>query len=113
MEGKTVIRISAIPFALMYGAVSAVIGLIIGIFFAIFWTPIFSSMNSMPGYTGLPWGYFGILFGVGAIVIFPIMMFASGLIQGLIIAVLYNFLAPRIGGIKLYFQEETRSPTPQ
>lgn len=43
---------------------------------------------------------------------YPIIMFVSGLIQGLIVAVLYNFLAPRIGGIKVYFQEESRVPTP-
>jgi uncharacterized membrane protein YkgB len=113
MEGKTVIRIPAMPFALMYGAVSAVIGLIVGVFMAIFWTSIFSFTTSIPGYTGPSWTGFGILFGVGAIVLFPIIMFVSGLIQGLIIAVLYNFLAPRIGGIRLYFQEDTRSPTPQ
>ena len=113
MEGKTVIRLSAMPFALMYGAISAVIGFIIGVFMAIFWTSIFSFTTSIPGHTAPPWTGFGILFGVGAIVFFPILMFAFGLVQGLIIAALYNFLAPRIGGIKLYFQEDTRSPTPQ
>ena len=113
MEGKTVIRIPALPFGLMYGAVSAVIGLIVGIIFATFWTSIFSFMTSVPGYSGPSWTGLGFLFGVGAIVMFPIIMFVSGLIQGLLIAVLYNFLAPRIGGIKLYFQEEPRPTTPQ
>jgi hypothetical protein len=46
---------------------------------------------------------FQIFFGIGAIVLFPIMGFISGLIQGLIFAVVYNFLAPKIGGIKLQF----------
>ncbi|MCJ7634438.1 hypothetical protein MUP77_18855 [Candidatus Bathyarchaeota archaeon] len=113
MEGKTVVRIPAMPFALMLGAISAVIGLIVGVIMAILWTSIFSFASSIPGYTGPPLTGFGIFFGVGAIVMFPIIMFVSGLIQGLIVAVLYNFLAPRIGGIKVYFQEESRVPTPQ
>jgi ABC-type lipoprotein release transport system permease subunit len=113
MEGKTVIRIPALPFGLMYGAISAVIGLIIGIFLAIFWTSLFSFMGSAQGYTPTFWNGFGLIFGLGAIVMFPTIMFVSGLVQGLIIAVLYNFLAPRIGGIKLYFQEELKAATPQ
>jgi hypothetical protein len=44
---------------------------------------------------------------VAAIVIMPILTFALGFIQGIIFAGLYNFLAPRIGGIKLNFEEET------
>jgi uncharacterized membrane protein YkgB len=113
MEGKTVIRISAMPFALMYGAVSAVIGLIAGVFMAIFWTSMFSFTTSIPNYTGPSLTGFGVLFGVGAIVFFPILMFAFGLIQGLIIAALYNFLAPRIGGVRIFFREDSRSPIPQ
>jgi hypothetical protein len=35
MEGKTVMRIPAMPFALMLGAISAVIGLIVGVIMAI------------------------------------------------------------------------------
>ena len=112
MEGKTVMRIPAMPLALMSGAISAVIGLIVGVIMALLWTSIFSFASSIPGYTGPSMTGFGIFFGIGAIVMFPIIMFVSGLIQGLLIAVLYNFLAPRIGGIKLYFQEESRMPTP-
>lgn len=55
---------------------------------------------------------FGMLFGLGSVILFPIMGFIGGLIQGLIIAVIYNFLAPRIGGIKLRFEEETQSSVP-
>ena len=113
MEKKTIIRIPALPFALMYGAISAVIGLIIGIFSAIFWNSIFSFMSSMPTYTPPSWTGFGLLFGTTAVVFFPIMMFAFGLLQGLIFAVLYNFLAPRIGGIKLYFEAEPHPVTTQ
>jgi hypothetical protein len=40
----------------------------------------------------------------------PILGFIGGLIQGVIVAVLYNFLAPRIGGIKIRFKEESMPP---
>jgi hypothetical protein len=40
----------------------------------------------------------------------PILGFIGGLIQGVIVAVLYNFLAPRIGGIRIRFKEESHMP---
>jgi len=113
MERKTIARIAVLPFGLMYGAISAIIGLIIGIIFAAFLAPIFFYTTSATGYPGPSLSVFGFLFGVGAIVLFPIGMFASGLIEGMIFAVLYNFLAPRIGGIRLYFQEEPQPTATQ
>ena len=48
---------------------------------------------------------FSTAFGGVLVVLIPIFAavggFIGGFIQGLIIAVLYNFLAPRIGGIKI------------
>lgn len=112
MGEKTIARIPAMPFALMWGAISGIIGLIMGIFMAIFWASTFSMITSMPNYTGPPLTGFGIIFGVGAIVFFPVVMFAMGLVQGLIMASVYNFLAPRIGGIRLQFKEESRALPP-
>jgi hypothetical protein len=109
MEEKTIQAIPAVPFAMMMGAIQAVIGLIIGIIFAIASTAI---MSMIPTIEGVDFTGFGVLFGLGAIIIMPIAGFIGGLIQGLIIAVIYNFLAPRIGGIKLRFKEEYRPPPP-
>jgi ABC-type lipoprotein release transport system permease subunit len=108
VERKTITRIPAMPFALMYGAINAVIGLVMGVIFALFFVPIFTFASSQPGYTGPSLTAFGFIFGIGAIVTFPIGMFVSGLIMGLIFAGVYNFLAPRIGGIILYFQTEPK-----
>ena len=91
------------PLALMLGTIGAVFGLIGGLIAAASWTAIMSTITSMPGYQGPPAGVFQIFFGIGAIILFPITGFISGLIQGLIVAVVYNFLAPKIGGIKLQF----------
>ncbi|MFP3985899.1 MAG: hypothetical protein ACLFU9_08075 [Candidatus Bathyarchaeia archaeon] len=109
MEEKTIRNIPAVPFAVMMGAINAVIGFIAGIFMAIFWTAMFSMI---PTGTDINLAGLGLLFGAGAIIIMPIMGFIGGLIQGLIIAVIYNFLAPRIGGIRLRFEEERRPPSP-
>jgi hypothetical protein len=112
MEEKTITRIPPMPFALMWGAISAIIGLIAGIIAAIFWASLFSWITTIPNYTGPPLSAFGIIFGIGAVFIFPIAWFIVGLIQSLIFAALYNFLAPRIGGIRLHLKTETR-PLPQ
>jgi len=112
MEEKTIQNIPAMPFALMIGAIGAVLGLIIGIFYAIIGTAIMSALSGTSGVTGVDLTGFGIIFSVLAIIIMPIIMFIGGLIEGLIIAVIYNILAPRIGGIKLRFKEEYRPPPP-
>jgi hypothetical protein len=109
MEERTIRAIPPMPFAVMMGAILAVIGLIVGIIYAIIGAAITSMLSSG---TGVDLGEFGILFGLGAIIIMPIACFIGGLIEGLIIAVIYNFLAPRIGGIKLRFEVESRAPPP-
>lgn len=104
MSEETISRIPVMPFAMMLAAIQAVISFITGIIIALIWAPFISYAQSMPNYTGPPLGFFGILFGVGAVVIFPILGFVIGLIEGLLFAVIYNFLAPRIGGIRLQFE---------
>ena len=106
---RTISSIPVMPLAMMLGVISAIIGLIIGIFYALVFGTIISTFptNSptTPEYFNL--NMFSVLFGVGAIIIMPIIGFIGGLIQGVIVAVLYNFLAPRIGGVKLRFKEQT------
>jgi hypothetical protein len=109
MEEKTIQAIPLMPFALMIACIAAVIGLILGIFYALMFGAI---LSAIPSTTGIDLSGFSILFGVGAIIIMPIIGFIGGLIEGLIIAVLYNVLAPRIGGIKLRFKEGGQPPPP-
>jgi hypothetical protein len=49
-----------------------------------------------------PW--LGAFFGVGSIVLFPIVYGIMGFIGGLITAVLYNILAGVVGGIEMELQ---------
>ena len=110
METKTISSVPIVPFALMLGVISALIGLISGIIVAL----LFGSMPSIIPNTAtnevIALGWFRILFSIGSIVIMPILGFAGGFIQGVIYAWLYNFLAPKIGGIQLRFK--TEEPTP-
>lgn len=112
MKEKTIQSIPVLPFALMLGVISAVIGLIMGIFYALVFGAIFSTIPNLaiasPGVFDVSW--LSVIFGVGAIIIMPIIGFVGGLINGVIVTVLYNFLAPRIGGIKLRFKEEAFTP---
>jgi len=104
---KTIQSIPVMPFAMMLGIISAVIGLIVGVFYALVFGAIISAIPTTTPTTEIfDFSWLSVLFGVGAIIIMPILGFIGGLIQGVIVAVLYNFLAPRIGGIKLRFKEE-------
>jgi hypothetical protein len=110
MNERTIQSIPVMPVALMWACISAVVGLIIGIFYALVFSAIFSAIPSTVPSTGIDLTFLRALFGVGAIILGPILGFIGGLIQGLVYAVLYNFLAPRIGGVKVRFKEESQPP---
>ena len=112
MEEKTIQSVPVMSFALMFACIEAVLGLIIGIFYALVFGALFSTIPSTAT-AGINLSWLSLIFGVGAIIVMPILGFIAGLIIGLIIAVVYNFLAPRIGGIKLRFKEEYRAPPQQ
>ncbi len=105
MTERTIQSIPVMPFALMLACIGAIIGLIVGVFYALFFGAIFSLIPSTTP-TGVDLTFFKLIFGVGAILVMPILGFIGGLIQGLLYAFLYNLLAPRIGGIRLRFKEE-------
>jgi hypothetical protein len=110
LEVKTISSVSVIPFALMFGVISAIIGLIAGIIYAIVFGAAISAAPVSNELFNIV-GWLRVMFSVGAIVIMPILGFAVGFIQGAIYAVLYNFLAPRMGGIQLSFKEDKQIPT--
>ena len=95
MEEKTIKEIPAVPLGLMMGAISAVIAFIASIIMVLLMLP---ALTFTPGFEWV--GVLGALW----VVVIPIVVFIVGFIQGLIVAVVHNFLAPRIGGIKLRFE---------
>ncbi len=109
MTEKTIQSVPIMPFALMLACIGAVIGVAIGLFYALFFGTLFSLLPAA-SQTGVDRPLLQLIFGVGAIVVMPITGFVGGLIQGLLYAALYNFLAPKIGGIRVRFKEDNSPP---
>jgi hypothetical protein len=87
---KKIKRIAPKSFAKVLGTLYAAVGLIGG--------AIFSLVSITGALSGQGNGFF---FGVGAIVILPILYGAMGFIGGYISALLYNFVAKKVGGIEI------------
>ena len=90
----------------MFGIMYAVMGLVFGTVFAF----ITILGNSLGQGADDEQGAFGALFGVGAIVMFPLLYGLGGLVGGLFSAWLYNVFAGMIGGIEVQL-DAPRDPT--
>ena len=105
---KTIQKIPVMPFALMIacicGAIGLIMGVVCGVVFAAAFGAMMNNLSAGTAYVAHPLIRF--MLGVGAVIMMPIMAFIGGLIHGVIIAFLYNFLAPKIGGIKVQFKED-------
>lgn len=81
------------------GVLYAAIGLIVGFFIslaALFGAVLGASSGDEPGTA-----VFGMLFGVGAIVLMPLFYGVLGAVMALISAALYNVVARFVGGIEI------------
>jgi hypothetical protein len=98
MNTKIVIRrFGVLSMAKLYGALCALLGLIIGAFISLF---AVLGAAFLPSNSGLSGGA-SILFGVGAIILLPILYGVFGFLTGLITAALYNLLARMMGGLEI------------
>lgn len=88
-------RIGAFSLAKISGTLYAIIGLIVGGLFSLI------AMAGAMATGGEDGSMFGAMFGVGAIVLFPIIYGCMGFIASLIGAWLYNVLAGMVGGVEL------------
>jgi len=83
------------------GVLYALLGLVMGLCFALFAMvglgAAAASNDEVPGWLGS-------IFGIGAIVIFPIMYGVLGVIGGVIMAALYNLVASITGGLEIDVQ---------
>ena len=98
-------RIGVGSAAKISGALYGAIGLIFGGIFALFALvgAGFAGMAAQEGET-VP-AFLGPIFGVGAIVLFPLFYGTMGVITGAIGAALYNLFARMIGGLELEIAE--------
>lgn len=109
-EGDEIISIPVVPFSLITSFIEAIWAFIIGLLIAAVLVPLAGMLGTMVPLvanetvsTGLnaslgAFGAFGALF---LIVGLPILVFLFGFLGHALFAVFYNFLIPRIGGIKL------------
>ena len=84
-----IMRIEPFQCAKVMGTVYAILGFIFGILFS-----LFALVGT--GSSGLP---FGAAFGIGAIILMPLIYGCIGFIGMLIVAALYNQAAKWVGGI--------------
>lgn len=88
-------RIDPLSLAKVLGLVYAALGLVVGGFVSLFaLVGAFAAMRSHDD-EGL-----GLLFGVGAVIVLPIVYGVMGAIGGLILALFYNLVARLVGGVE-------------
>ena len=91
-------HVAPVSVAKVAGVLYAFLGLLVGVFFTLA-ALAGAFASNRPDSTG-----FGMVFGVGAIVIFPILYAVIGFIFSLIGAALYNVIAGLVGGVELDVQ---------
>ena len=82
---------------LLYG----LMGLLVGALFS-FISVLGMAFSSFQGNSGE--ALFGLVFGIGAVIILPIFYGVMGFVGAAIGAALYNFIAKMIGGIELVIE---------
>ena len=90
-------RVGILSMGKVLGCVNALLGLIVGGLFTFLSLFLFLAVGREAGPA--------LLFGVGAIVILPVLYGVGGFIGGIILAVLYNFVASVIGGSRSSLRE--------
>ncbi|MEI7826957.1 MAG: hypothetical protein WCI87_04080 [Euryarchaeota archaeon] len=88
---KEITYVPVIQLAKVVGLVSAVISFIAGIFYGVVAGLLTASV---PGFSGA-------LLAIVIIIVMPIFGFVAGFIYTAIIAIIYNWIVPRIGGIQV------------
>lgn len=95
MAQQTVTSIGVLSLAKMLGVFYALLGLFFGGLLS-----LFSVMGAAIG-GGDSGGIAAMLFGVGAVIILPIVYGCIGFVGGLIAAPLYNLVAKIMGGLEI------------
>lgn len=120
LEGDEVKNVPAVPYALIMAGVMSVWAFIIGLLLAAFIVPFTTTISTiipilanitanatnitpatLP--TGSVVGTGGVLLAILLIIGLPIFVFVAGFIGHVLAAIFYNFIIPRVGGIRLMF----------
>ena len=120
IEGDEVQSLPVVPFALIMSAVGAVWAFIIGLILAALIVPLTTlistviplaanlaanATNMTPATlpTGAAVGTGGVVLALLLIIGLPIMVFVFGFIGHALAAIFYNFIIPKVGGVRLEF----------
>jgi hypothetical protein len=101
---KEIKGIPVISFSLISAIVLAITMLVVGIIMALLRFPMYTtvpSYNVMPMMGNFNNAFVGGMSAVYFIIVMPIMVFICGFLIIALATIIYNLLAPRIGGIKL------------
>jgi len=82
--------------AVIYAGIGLIAGLIFS-FFALLGTAFGTAFQDANG----PEAIFGVLFGVGAVIVLPILYGLMGFLGGLLTSAIYNVAARLMGGLEL------------
>ena len=96
----TVRRIGVLSLAKVMGTIYGGLGLVFGLVFsfvALLGTAFGTAFEGASG----PEALFGVLFGVGAVILLPIFYGLMGFLAGLLVSALYNLAARVVGGLEL------------
>ena len=94
-------RIAPLSLAKVMGAIYAVIGFVVGALFT-----LFALVGAAAGGSPDPeMAWMAPLFGIAAIVVFPILYGMLAFVMGLVVSGIYNLVAGRVGGIELTLAE--------
>ncbi len=98
---KEIKRIPVISFALIVAIVSAITLLIVNIVMAALGTSMMSSTYIMPMMSSYNHMFTGNMFTFYSVIIMPIIAFICVFLITALVAIIYNLIAPKIGGIKM------------
>lgn len=94
-------RIRPVSLAKVLGAIYAVIGFVAGALFT-----LLALVGATAGASSDPeMAWMAPLFGIAAIVIFPILYGVAAFVMGLVVSGLYNLIAGRVGGVEVTLGE--------
>jgi hypothetical protein len=120
LEGDEVKNVPVVPFALILAGVMAIWAFIIGLILAAIIVPFTTAISTLipilanitanatnmtPATlpTGSAVGTGGVLLAIFLIIGLPIFVFVAGFIGHALAAIFYNFIIPRVGGVRLLF----------
>jgi hypothetical protein len=92
-------RVGPLSCAKVAAVLYAAMGLIIGAVFSMI--GLVGGLAASAAAEGASGAFMGVLFGVGAIVLLPLLYGVMGFVAGLLSAAIYNVAASRVGGVEL------------